>query len=96
MPQKKRASVGWLNSTGFEGALDTNNVTYHQSPTGTQGIRVYGLQPHADHELIGIQIDFPRDAELFEGSFDIRDAEKAKPGSAVGNSWPLEGHPLPL
>ena len=78
MPKKKRASVGWLESTGFEGDLDTNNVTYHQSPTGTQGIRVYGLQPHADHELIGIQIDFPCDAELFGGSFDIRYAEEGK------------------
>ncbi|MBD9461147.1 hypothetical protein IB241_25995 [Pseudomonas sp. PDM05] len=53
------ASEGWLNSTAFEGEINTTDVSYRQSPTGTRGVTLSGLQPTQNNSFTGIQIDFP-------------------------------------
>ncbi|MBC3301808.1 hypothetical protein H0Z09_11785 [Pseudomonas sp. SWRI18] len=60
----EKASKGWFKSTGFEGDVDTTAVDYRQSPTGSRGITIYGLQPTANGNSIGVQINFPNDAPL--------------------------------
>lgn len=69
MDQSNHASAGWLKSTGFEGEIDTSNVDYRQSPTGTRGITLYGLQPSGADSFRGIQINFPGDS--FTGPIDV-------------------------